>query len=84
MDLDCNLCLNYVYPFVDVLALMVVEVELMVLSFNYIHILYSCMPRFPLVGETPLKFSNFINMCSWYSFNFISTYQGGVLSTHRT
>ena len=43
----------------------------------------SCMPRFPLVGKTLSKFSN-IYMCSWYSWKFICTYQGGVLSTHRT
>ena len=47
-----------------------------------IHIIYifvSCMPRFPLVGKTPSKASN-IYMCTWYSWNFICTYQGGVLS----
>ena len=50
-----------------------------------VHIIYlvSCMPRFPLVGKTLSKFSN-IYMCSWYSWKFICTYQGGVLSTHRT
>ena len=41
------------------------------------------MPRFPLVGKTPSKVSN-IYMCTWYSWKFICTYQGGVLSTHRT
>ena len=52
------------------------EVVLTKLKFiSYIY-LVSCMPRFPLVGETPSKFSNFINMCSWYSFKFINTYQG--------
>ena len=55
---------------------------------NHAKILYhisivSCMPRFPLVGKTLSKFSN-IYMCSWYSWKFICTYQGGVLSTHRT
>ena len=59
------------------------EVVLTKLKFiSYIY-LVSCMPRFPLVGETPSKFSN-IYMCSWYSCKFICTYQGGVLSTHRT
>ena len=43
----------------------------------------SCMPRFPLVGKTPSKVSN-IYVCTWYSCKFICTYQGGVLSTHRT
>ena len=43
----------------------------------------SCMPWFPLVGKTLSKFSN-IYMCSWYSWKFMCTYQGGVLSTHRT
>ena len=58
-----------------------------VLIMSKLHIIYiSCvvLPRFPLVGETPSKFSKFIYMCSWYSFKFRSTYQGGVLSTHRT
>ena len=55
------MCLNYVYVFVDVLVLMVGEVELMVLSLNYIY-LVCCMPRFPLVGKTPSKVSN-IYMC---------------------
>ena len=50
------MCLNYVYVFVDVLVLMVGEVELMVLSLNYIY-LVCCMPRFPLVGETLSKFT---------------------------
>ena len=60
------------------------EVVLTKLKFiSYIY-LVSCMPRFPLVGETPSKFSNFIYMCCWYLFKFICTYQGGVLSTHRT
>ena len=58
------------------------EVVLTKLKFiSYIY-LVSCMPRFPLVGKTPSKFSN-IYMCSWYSFKFICTYQGGFLSTHR-
>ena len=44
------------------------EVVLTKLKFiSYIY-LVSCLPRFPLVGETPSKFSNFIYMCSWYSF----------------
>ena len=59
------------------------EVVLTKLKFiSYIY-LVSCIPRFPLVGKTLSKFSN-IYMCSWYSCKFICTYQGGVLSTHRT
>ena len=43
------------------------EVVLTKLKFiSYIY-LVSCMSRFPLVGETPSKFSKFINMCSWIS-----------------
>ena len=59
------------------------EVVLTKLKFiSYIY-LVSCMPRFPLVGKTPSKVSN-IYMCTWYSWKLICTYQGGVLSTHRT
>ena len=58
------------------------EVVLTMLKFHIIY-LVSCMPRFPLVGKTPSKVSN-IYMCTWYSCKFICTYQGGVLSTHRT
>jgi len=58
--------------------------EVVLTKLNFISYIYlvSYMPRFPLVGETPSKFSN-IYMCSWYSFKFINTYQGGVLSTHQ-
>ena len=51
---------------------------------HIIYILYVVLPRFPLVRETPSKILNFIYMCSWYSFKSISTYQEGVLTTHRT
>ena len=64
--------------------LWLIEVVLMLSSSYHTYILYVVLPRFPLVGETPSKFSNFIYMCSWYSFKFISTYQAGVLSIYRT
>ena len=34
--------------------------------------------------ENSVKSFKYIYMCTWYSWKFICTYQGGVLSTHRT
>ena len=62
--------------------LWLIEVVLILSSSYHTYILYVVLPRFPLVGETPTKFLKFMNMCSWYSFKSICTYQGGVLSTY--
>ena len=59
------------------------EVVLTMLKFiSYIScILYASIST---CRENSVKSFKFIYVCTWYSWKFICTYQGGVLSTHRT
>ena len=59
------------------------EVVLTMLKFiSYIScILYASIST---CRESSVKNFKYIYVCSWYSCKFICTYQGGVLSTHRT